>query len=188
METTTSFAPLAGRLAAHAAELRPMAGSRDTMAKLAALVMCLLLDMLICVCEMLDARAALDARSMQTLIAPRGDKSASVLAARVERQAPSSERCARSPDCELQAGVAAPRPADAPSETAAAPLCGPWLMWSRDAGLFRAVLAPSGRPRRETRFFDLIPRTSILLRYRNELPGWGEAGPWRRSTLVPSSV
>ncbi len=57
MSKTTSFAPLAARLAAQAAELRPVDGARDDLAKFAALVMCALLDMLILVCEMLDTRA-----------------------------------------------------------------------------------------------------------------------------------
>ena len=62
METPMSFTPLAGRLAAHAAELRPVEGSRDNLAKFAALVLCALLDMLILVCELLDARTSAEAR------------------------------------------------------------------------------------------------------------------------------
>lgn len=61
MSTTLSFAPLAARLSAQAVELRLVDGSRDNLAKFMAQVVCALLDILIYVCEMLDARAAVDA-------------------------------------------------------------------------------------------------------------------------------
>ncbi len=57
METPMSFAPLAGRLAAHAAAIRPAEDARNDMAKVMALVMCAILEMFILLCEALDARA-----------------------------------------------------------------------------------------------------------------------------------
>ena len=59
METIPPFAPLAARLAAQAAALRPADEARDDLAKFAALVMCALLDMLVCLCTALDARASI---------------------------------------------------------------------------------------------------------------------------------
>ncbi len=64
METTLSFAPLAGRLAASAAELRPAERSRNNLAKFMALVVCALLDMLVYICEALDAGAIADMRAV----------------------------------------------------------------------------------------------------------------------------
>ncbi len=64
METTTSFAPLAARLAAQADKIRPADGARNDWAKIVALVWCLVFAMLIALCEALDARAAAVARAV----------------------------------------------------------------------------------------------------------------------------
>ena len=70
METIQSFAPLAARLAACADKIRPADGARDDWAKVVALVWCAVLQMLILLCEALDARAAADAR-LAAVAAPR---------------------------------------------------------------------------------------------------------------------
>jgi len=59
METPVSFAPLAARLAARAAEIRPADGARVDLGMIMALFVCALLEMLICLCEALDARPPL---------------------------------------------------------------------------------------------------------------------------------
>ena len=62
MEATQSFAPLAARLAARADEIRPVDGAEANWANFMALFVCAILQMLIALCEALDARAAADAR------------------------------------------------------------------------------------------------------------------------------
>jgi len=163
-----SFAPLAGRLAAHAAKLRPAGGARVDLGMIMALFVCALLEMLICVCEALDARAAAEAARAMAALASRDAEAASVPAPRAGRQAPSSEkrtsRLALVPEVE----ALAPKPDDAPSRTAKHPApAGPRLAWSRDPGPTRAVHAPPWRPRRETRPSYPPLSTPILLRYRN---------------------
>lgn len=64
METTTSFAPLAARLAAQVEKMRPAHGTRNDMAKVVALLWCLVFAMLIALCEALDARTATVARAV----------------------------------------------------------------------------------------------------------------------------
>jgi len=82
METTTSFAPLAGRLAAKAAEIRPVDGAEVSWANFMALFWCAIFEMLILLCEALDARAAADARRAVAAPAARGAAVGPVLAAR----------------------------------------------------------------------------------------------------------
>ncbi len=154
METPVSFAPLAARLAAHAAEIRPKDGARNDWDKVGALIVCLVLEMLICLCEALDARAAAEAARALAAPASRDVKVGSVPAPRAGRQAPSSERRARRLAVAPELQATAPRPDDAPSRTTERPTpAGPRLVWSRDPGPIRAVLVPPWRPRRETRAF-----------------------------------
>jgi len=164
METPMSFAPLAGRLAAHAAKIRPADGARVDVAMIMALFVCALLEMLICVCEALDARAAAEARAVAA--PPRATPLSQ--APRAKRQTPSSER--RAPRLALVPAVQAlaPKPDEVPSSTTERPApVTPWLAWSRDPGPIRAVLAPSWRPHRETRAFAPAINTPILLRNHN---------------------
>ena len=169
METIPSFAPLAARLAAHAAAVRPVDGARDDWAKVAALVMCALLDMLICVCAALDARAAAGFRPVASVLAPRDNQAAAVPALRAGRQAPSGERPAHPPGLAPEARVVTPTRASNRSEAAETTPAGRLLTRSRDPGPIRVVPAPPWRPRRETRLFQLHLRTPLLLRYRNYL-------------------
>jgi len=132
-----------------------------------ALFVCALLEMLICVCEALDAQAAAEARSVAAL-APRDMEASSVPALHAGRKAPSSEK--RAPRLALVSEVHAiiPSRADALAGTTERPApAAPRLVWSRDPGPIRAVLAPPWRPRRETRVFAPPSSTSILLLYRN---------------------
>ncbi len=141
-----SFAPLAARLAARAAEIRPASGARNDWDKIGAMIVCLVLEMLICLCEALDARAAAEARAV-TVPAPRAAKAASVQASRAGRQAPWSER--RAPWLALVPEIHAitPEPAATLSGTTERPApTGPWLACSRDPGPIQAVLAPPWRP------------------------------------------
>ncbi len=150
METTTSFAPLAGRLAAKAAEIRPVAGAKVSWANLMALFFCAIFEMLILLCETLDARAAAEAARLAT--APREVAKVAVPVRRAGRQATSSER--RAPWLALVPAVQATTPirAAAPSGTTGRPTpAGPRLASSRDPGAIRAIHAPPWRPRRETR-------------------------------------
>ncbi len=150
METPVSFASLA----ASAAEIRPVDGARVDVAMIMALFVCALLEMLICVREALDARAATDAARLVAAPASRDVEAGSVQASRAGRQTLSSER--RAPRLALVPEVQATTPKldDAPSRTTERPApAGPRLVWSRDPGPIRAVLAPPWRPRRETRAF-----------------------------------
>ena len=168
METPVSFAPLAARLAAHAAKIRPAHGARNDWDKIGALLVCLVLEMLIALCEALDARAAAEAARAVAAPASRGVGAASVLAPRAGRQAPSGER--RVPRLALVPTVQAiiPSRAAALSGTTERPApATPWLAWSRDLGPVRAVLAPPWRPCRETRPFFLPSSTPMSLLYRN---------------------
>ncbi len=165
MATPPSFAPLAARLAAHAAALRPVEGARDDWAKVVALVWCLVLEMLISLCEALDARAAAEAALAP---ASRGVKAGIVPALRAARQPLLGETRARRSTLALEIQATTPSRADAPSGTTERPAAaGPRLVWSRNPGPIRAVLAPPWRPYRETRPFHQRPCTSFLLRYRN---------------------
>jgi len=86
METTTSFAPLAARLAAQADKIRPADGARNDLAKIVALVWCLVFAMLIALCEALDTRAAAVARTVAAPAAHDTD-AGPVLAGRSVREA-----------------------------------------------------------------------------------------------------
>jgi len=167
MKTPVSFAPLAARLAARAAEIRPAHGARVDVAMIMALFVCALLEMLICVCETLDARAVAEARAV-TASAPRDLKAGSVPAVRAKGHAPSSEGRTRRLALVPEVHATTPKLDDVPSGITERPApAGPRLAWSRDPGPIRAVLAPPWRPRRETRALRLPSRTSILLLYRN---------------------
>ena len=161
METPVSFAPLAARLAARAAEIRTAHGARNDWDKVGALLVCLVLEFLICLCEALDARAAAEARAVM-LPASRDLEAGSVPALRAGRQAPSSEKRAPRLAPEVEALIS--KPDDAPSGTTERPTpAGPRLVWSRDPGPIRAVLAPPWRPRRETRAYAVtIKHTCIV--------------------------
>ena len=167
METPVSFAPLAARLAAHAAEIRPKDGARNDWDKVGALLVCLVLEFLIALCEALDARATAEARAAM-LPASRDVKASSVPALRAERHAPSSKKRATrlAPVPEIQATTS--KLDDAPCGTIERPApAGPRLVWSRDPGPIRAVLAPPWRPCRETRASRTPSNTPMLLRYSN---------------------
>ena len=118
MEAVHSFAPLAGRLAAKAAEIRPADGAEVSWANFMALFFCAILHMLIALCEALDARAAADAR---LAAAPAGR------AGRVAM--PGAERAPRLARAPVEQAVAT-IPAVAPSRTAGPVRGGPWLAWS----------------------------------------------------------
>ncbi len=157
METTTSFAPLAGRLAAKVAEIRPAEGAAVSWANFMALFFCAIFEMLILLCEALDARAAAEAAGLVAAPAPREVAKVAIPARRAGRQAPSSEKrapwLAFAPDTQ----ATTPSRAAAPSRTTEPPApTGPWLAWSRDPGPIRAVHAPPWRPGREMRAFTVV--------------------------------
>ena len=167
METPASFAPLAGRLAAKVAEIRPAEGAENSWANFMALFWCAIFEMLILLCEALDARAAAEAGRLATAPAPREMAKVAVPARRAGRQAPSGER--RVPRLTLvpDGQVITPNRA-APSRITGRPApSAPRLAWSRDPGPIRAVHAPPWRSRLETRLFHPRLCTSFLLRYRN---------------------
>jgi len=164
METPVSFAPLAGRLAAAAEKIRPVDGARVDVAVIMALFVCALLEMLICVCEALDARAAADAARLVATPASRDTKMGSVQAPRAGRQAPSSERRAPRPALAPEVQATTPNLDDAPSRTSErATPAGPRLVWSRAPGPIRAVLAPPWRPCRETRAFAPTIKHALIV-------------------------
>ncbi len=130
-----SFAPLAARLAARAAEIRPVDGAEVSWANFMALFVCAILEMLILLCEALDARAAAEAARLGVAPASRDVAEVAIPALRAGRQAPSSER--RSPRLTLvpEAQAITPSRADAPSRTIEPPAPG---------SCGRATLARSG--------------------------------------------
>ena len=161
---TTSFAPLAGRLAAKVAEIRPAVGAEAGWANVMALFWCAIIEMLIALCEALDARAAAEAARPLAAPAPRHVAKVAVPALRAGRQAPSTEK--RSPRLILVSEVHAitPSRAAASSGTIGRPTpSAPRLAWSRDPGPIRAVHAPPWRFPRETRRFHPPLSTSISL-------------------------
>ncbi len=175
METIPSFAPLAARLAGHAAAIRPVDGAPDDWSKVAALVVCALLDMLICVCAALDARAAAGLRPV-TVPVMGDDNAVTEFAPRMGRQALPSQRPARLPSLAPRPCAVAPEQAAISSGMAGATPAGPWLAWSCDRGPLRLIAASPGQPRRETRLFHSRLRTPTTLRYNNDMAlamiGW----------------
>jgi len=169
MEPVPSFAPLAARLAAHSAALRPAQGGRDGLgAAVMATVWRLLLEYLIYVCERLDARAAADAAGAMAAPAPNAIKVAVIPAPRAARQAvPGDIRAPRRLAVTPEAQATAPSLGDAPPAAARATPARPQLAWSRDPASIRAALAVPWRPHRETGLSHQRPCTPILLRYRN---------------------
>ncbi len=167
METIPSFAPLAARLAAHAAALRPVDGARDDLAKVAALIICALLDMLVCVCAALDASAGAGFRPVAAAVL-RVHKVASVPAPRADRQALPSESLTRLlrlvPNVHVMASEQAD---DAPFRLAEATPAAPWLACSRDLGPLQSVSAHPLRPYRKTPLLDLRLCTPTSLHVRN---------------------
>ena len=129
MEAVHSFAPLAGRLAAKVAEIRPAAGAKVSWANFMALFFCAIFEMLILLCEALDARAAAEAARLAA--SPREDVTRPVVAAGpghgampVAGRAP---RLALVPDVQA---ISPQRDAALPGTAASAPT-GPRLAWTR---------------------------------------------------------
>ena len=154
MKAPQSFAPLAGRLAAKAAEIRPADGAKASWANFMALFWCAIFEMLIGLCEALDARAAADAARLLAAPASRDVAATSIPARRAGPQLLSSER--RAPRLALVPAVQATASSseDVPFRTTERPAPARLrLVWSRDPGPIRAVHAPPWRPRRETRTF-----------------------------------
>ena len=149
METPVSFAPLAGRLAAKAAEIRPADGAKVSLANFMALFWCAIFEMLILLCEALDARAAAEAAGLVAAPASRDVEASAIPARRAGRQAPSGERHVPRL-APLPAVEAAPSTSDDAPFRVAAPAASR-LMWSRDPGPVRTVHAPPWRFRWETR-------------------------------------
>ena len=168
MEPTISFAPLAARLAAHAAAIRPVDGTRDDWSNVGALLVCLLLEFLIAMCEALDARAAAEAAGTMAAPSPRKRETTAVSSPRSASQAVPYGLRARRLALAPEAQAISPDQADAAFGIIRrfAP-AGPWLVWSRDPGPIRAVHAPPWRPRRETRLLRLQSNTPLVLRCRN---------------------
>ena len=164
METPVSFSPLAGRLAAKAAEIRPVTGAEVSWANFMALFWCAIFEMLIALCEALDARAAAKVGRLVAAPSSRDVAEAAIPARHAGRQAPSGER--RAPRLTLAPEIQANTPsrAAAPSGNTERPAhTGPRLAWSRDPGPIPAVLAPPWRPRRETRLLRLQSNTPLSL-------------------------
>ncbi len=162
METIPPLAPLASRLAAHAAAIRPVDGARDDWAKVAALVICALLEMLICVCAALDARAPAEIRPAATATL-RDKKVVPVPAPRAGFLVLPGERRVSLRKFVSEVNIVASTLSDTPE---AAPT-GPGLAWSRDVGAIGAIFAVPWRLRRETQLSRQPLCTPILFRYRN---------------------
>ena len=167
METIPSFASLAARLAGHAAAIRPVDGAPDDWSKVAALVVCALLDMLICVCAALDARAAAGLRPV-TVPVMGYNTAVAEFTPRMGRQELPCERPARLLSLASKPCAVAPEQAAISSGIAEPTPAGPWLAWSRDRGPLRSIAASPGQPQRETRLFYSHLRTPIMLRYNND--------------------
>ncbi len=132
MEAVHSFAPLAGRLAAKVAEIRPVKGAAISWANFMALFFCAIFEMLILLCEALDARAAADARAVAAPALHEGAARLSRARMPITGRAP---RLALAPDVQV---ISLNRDA-APSEMAEPAPVGPWLAWARHPGPAWAV-------------------------------------------------
>ena len=160
MAPTTSFAPLAARLAARADEIRPVDGAEANWANFMALFVCAILQMLILLCEALDARAAADARRMASP-APCDGAASAVLAARAEcRARPGTVRMPRLALAPEVQGISS-KPDDARSGTTEPTPDNPWRAWAHHPGRDWAVRGLPWRPRRETRPFTLGCSTPV---------------------------
>ncbi len=147
--TVVSFSPLAARLAAAADEIRPVDGARDDWAKFVALVWCVILQMLIILCEALDARAASVVREREA------DNVATVCSGRVATRV-----AGRSPRLTLVAEVQAISP------RMSATLSGMAGILPVTSRLGRSWTLQM-RSRRKTRTFSPGSSTLYSLRYRN---------------------
>ena len=112
-----------------------MDGSRDDWAKVMALVACAVLEMLICLCEALDA-GALVGMSPAIASTARDDKAVFIT---VPRQSVPGKRRLPSSRFAPSVRVVAPRPAAAHPEVTEIPAAGPWLAWSRDPGPLQSI-------------------------------------------------
>ncbi len=147
-----SFAPLAGRLAAKAAEIRPVDGAKVSWANFMALFWCAIFEMLIALCEALDARGAAEAARAVAAPASRDVAKVGIPAQCLGRLAPLGERCARRLSLVPAVQATPPTSDDAPFRTTGRPEPAvPRLAWSRDPGPIRAIHAPPWRRHRETR-------------------------------------
>ncbi len=138
MQPVPSFAPLAGRIAAKVAEIRPAAGAAVSWANFMALFWCVIFEMLIGLCEALDARAAADAR-LAAAPAMREGATRPVVSALAGRKRPVA---ARAPRLALVPKAQATSPERDAVSTARPLFGGPWLAWSRHSGPAWAVAGP----------------------------------------------
>jgi len=160
MEATQSFAPLAARLAARVAEIRPVDGAEVSWANFMALFFCAILGMLILLCEALDARAAADARLLAAPAARNGAAGAVPVARRARRALPGTVRPPRL--ALAPKGLAmAPKPDEAGSGTAEPTRDKISLPWAPHPGPDCPVSHPPWRFRRETSFSTSGFRTPI---------------------------
>ena len=146
MEVIPSFAPLAARLAARADEIRPVDGAEVSWANFMALFFCAIYQMLIQLCEALDARAAADARLILAPTPRDGEAGASRSGCRTPPGAGRPTRLAFVPEVEA---IAWKRDA-ALSGTAEPTFDNPRPAWALHPGPSWAVSHPPWRPRRET--------------------------------------
>jgi len=125
MEAPVSFAPLAARVD----EIRPLDGAEVSWANFMALFVCAILQMLILLCEALDARAAADAR-LAAAPAARDGNVRPVLAVRSRH--PAMPGAGRAPRL-VRADDAQPTPPTrdlALAETAEPPPHSAWPAWA----------------------------------------------------------
>jgi len=147
MAPQPSFGPLAARLAAKADEIRPAEGAEVSWANFIALFFCAIFQMLILLCETLDARAALVASS----VAAPASRDGRPLRAPAERGA--MRAVVRAPARPVDVQALAPERDAAPAGTIGPRPAGPWLAWSRPPGPPRPMAVPKvGFSRRRSGF------------------------------------
>ncbi len=117
MEVVQSFAPLVARLAARADEIRPVDGAEVSWANVMALFLCAIYQMLILLCEALDARAAADIRAVSAPALRQGAARSGRVTMPIAARAP---RLAPVPDIPV-------KPGGAPSAMSGPVYNGPWL-------------------------------------------------------------
>ena len=136
MKPQPFFGPLAARLAAKADEIRPADGAEVSWANFMALFFCAIFQMLILLCEALDARAAFVA----SFVAAPASRDGKSLRAPAERAA--MRAVVRAPARSLDVQALAPERDDAPAGTTGPRAAGPWLAWSRPPGPRRPMAVP----------------------------------------------
>ncbi len=162
MAPTPSFAPVAARLAARADEIRSVDGAEVSWANFMALFFCAIFQMLILLCEALDARGAADARP---LTAPASHDGMAGVVPAVRAGCRALPGAVRRPQLALAPEVQAmvPQRDDARSGTTEPKPDDPGLTWPSHPSPDWAVPDHPWQSRRETKAFQVKVQRAYII-------------------------